>query len=172
LRHLPEGVFKYHAVQWAAIAISTGRPGQASDFVQETELDRLFQAMTRQLGLRRFKQGISLICDGRLTSKNTEMMFLLGSCSLLQIENCTPAVVDFVYYVFDEEHTIESLSKLEESGHTFHHEDFFVDLGISDHFNTQHLSHAPDVASIFHSHGFAGGDYIEASERLYVEAAE
>ncbi|PBK59892.1 hypothetical protein ARMSODRAFT_1070873 [Armillaria solidipes] len=161
------GIFKDHVVQCATAAINADGPGQASDSAQKTEADHRFQAMTRQPSLRHFKKGISLI--SRWTGneyRDMEKVFLSD------IASAFAPVLGFVYYAHYEEHTNESLRKLEESWRTFHVEkDVFVELGIRDHFNIPKIHSMSHYPSMIHSHGSAGGYNTEVSEHLHIDAS-
>ncbi|SJL14960.1 uncharacterized protein ARMOST_18437 [Armillaria ostoyae] len=176
LHQLHKGVFKDHVVKWATAAINADGPGQASDSTQKTEVDRRFQAMTRHPSLRHFKKGISLISQWTGNEyKNMEKVFLsvIAGSADKSVTKCVRAVLDFVYYAHYEEHTSESLKKLEESWHTFHKEkDIFVELGIRDHFNIPKIHSMSHYASMIRSHGSAGGYNTEASERLHIDYAK
>ncbi len=176
LHQLHKGVFKDHVVKWATAAINADGPGQASDSTQKTEVDHRFQAMTRHPSLRHFTKGISLILQWMGNEyKNMEKVFLsvIAGSADKSVTKCVHAVLDFVYYAHYEEHTTESLRKLEESWHTFHKEkDIFVELGIREHFNIPKIHSMSHYASMIRSHGSAGGYNTEASERLHIDYAK
>ncbi|KAK0445549.1 hypothetical protein EV421DRAFT_1902490 [Armillaria borealis] len=176
LHQLHKGVFKDHVVKWATAAINTDGPERVSDSMQKIEVDGRFQAMTRHPSLCHFSKGISLISQWMGNEyKNMEKVFLsvIAGSADESVTKCVRAVLDFVYYAHYEEHTTESLKKLEDSWHTFHEEkDIFVELGIRDHFNIPKIHSMSHYASMIRSHGSAGGFNTEASERLHIDYAK
>ncbi len=176
LHQLHKGVFKDHVIKWATAAINTDGPERVSDSMQKIEVDSHFQAMTHHPSLRHFKKGILLISQWTGNEyKNMEKVFLsvIAGSADESVTKCVRAVRDFVYYAHYEEHTTESLQKLEDSWHTFHEEkDIFIELGIHDHFNIPKIHSMSHYASMIRSHGSAGGFNTEASERLHIDYAK
>ncbi|KAK0460240.1 uncharacterized protein EV420DRAFT_1478757 [Desarmillaria tabescens] len=173
LHQLHKGVFKDHVIKWATTVVNVDGPEHQIDGLQKAEVDCRFQAMTRHPSLRHFKKGISLISQWTGNEyKNMEKVFLsiMAGCVDEEVMKCIRAVLDFIYFAHYEEHTTESLKKLEDSWHTFHkHKEIFIDQGIRDHFNIPKIHSMYHYASMIHSHGSAGGYNMEASERLHID---
>ncbi|KAK0243557.1 hypothetical protein EDD85DRAFT_919323 [Armillaria nabsnona] len=165
LHQLHKGTFKDHMVKWATAAIN-----------QKSEVDHRFQAMTHHLSLRHFKKGISLISQWTGNEyKNMEKVFLsvIAGVADEEVTWCIRGVLDFIYYAHYEEHTTESLKKLEDSWRTFHdHKHVLVDQEIRNHFNIPKIHSMAHYASMICSHGSAGGYNTEASERLHIDFAK
>ncbi|PBK70867.1 hypothetical protein ARMSODRAFT_884244 [Armillaria solidipes] len=176
LHQLHKGAFKDHMVKWATAAINVEGPERFVDAQQKSEVDRRFQAMTRHPSLRHFKKGISLISQWMGNEyKNMEKVLLsvIAGVADEEVTQCVRGVLDFIYYAHYEEHTTESLKKLEDSWRTFHdHKHVFVDQEIRDHFNIPKIHSMAHYASMIRSHGSAGGYNTEASERLHIDFAK
>lgn len=168
LHQLHKGMFKDHMVKWATAAINVDGPDRFVDAQQKSEVDHRFQAMTRHPSLQHFKKGISLISQWTGNEyKNMEKVFLsvIAGAADEEVTQCVRGVLDFIYYAHYEEHTTESLKKLEDSWHTFHnHKHVFVDQEIHDHFNIPKIHSMAHYASMICSHGSTGGYNTEASE--------
>ncbi|KAK0461537.1 hypothetical protein IW261DRAFT_1554347 [Armillaria novae-zelandiae] len=139
LHQLYKSAFKDHLVKWTTAAVN------------KLEVDHHFQAMMHHPSLQYFKKGVSLVFQWTHNKhKNMEKKknILIGYCR---------AVLDFIYYAHYEEHTTESLQKLEEAWHTFHdHKAVFIEQGICKHFNIPKIHSMTHYASTIHSHGSAG----------------
>ncbi|SJL15899.1 uncharacterized protein ARMOST_19407 [Armillaria ostoyae] len=87
-----------------------------------------------------------------------------------EVIECMQSVLDFIYYAHFEEHTDESLSKLDEAWHTFHDKKaVFIDLDIRQHFNIPKVYSTIHYASIIWSHGTADSFNTEASKHLHID---
>ncbi|KAK0472256.1 hypothetical protein IW261DRAFT_1553379 [Armillaria novae-zelandiae] len=124
----------------------------------KSEVNHCFQAMTCHPSLQHFKKGISLVSQWTGNEyKNMEKTFLsvIAGCADSNVTTCIWAVLDFIYYAHYEEHTTESLQKLEEAWCTFHdHKAVFIEQGIHEHFNIPKIHSIAHYASTIHSHGY------------------
>ncbi|KAK0493099.1 hypothetical protein EDD18DRAFT_1310710 [Armillaria luteobubalina] len=134
LHQLHKGVFKDHLVKWMTSVIDVEEGVKPED-----EVDRRFKTMTRHPNLRHFKKGISLVTQWTGNEyKNMEKVFLsiIAGAAPWEVTVCVHAVLDFIFYAHFEEHTDESLEKLDEAWRTFHrHKDIFIDLDTCNDFN-------------------------------------
>ncbi|KAK0223918.1 hypothetical protein IW262DRAFT_1547637 [Armillaria fumosa] len=173
LHQLHKGVFKDHVVKWATAAVEVDGPEQSRDSLQKAEVDHRFQAMTCHPSLCHFKKGISLILQWMGNEyKSMEWVFLsviMGAADE-SVTKSVRAILDFIYFSHYEEHTTESLKKLEDSWFTFHEEKaVFVELGIRGHFNIPKIHAMSHYVSMICNYGSAGGYNTEASERLHID---
>ncbi|KAK0216895.1 hypothetical protein IW262DRAFT_1507425 [Armillaria fumosa] len=155
LHQLHKGVFKDHVVKWATAAV---------------------EAMTCHPSLHHFKKGISLISQWMGNEyKSMERVFLsviMGAADE-SVTKSVRAILDFIYFSHYEEHTTESLKKLEDSWLTFHEEKaVFVKLGIRSHFNIPKIHAMSHYVSMICNYGSAGGYNTEASEHLHIDYAK
>ncbi|PBK83046.1 hypothetical protein ARMGADRAFT_1048524 [Armillaria gallica] len=143
---IPNILHQLHKGMFKDHVISWSTEAVDADKLKE-ELDCHFRAMT---------------CHPSL--KNMEKVFLL-------VLN----VLDFIYYYYThfEEHTDESLSKLDEVWHTLHDKKaVFINLDIWQHFNIPKVHSTTHYALMIQSHGTADGFNTEASECLHIDFAK
>ncbi len=149
LHQLHKSVFKDHLVKWTASTIDVDDGRKPDD-----EIDYWFKAMTRHPSLRHFKKGISLVTQWTGNEyKNMEKIFLsvIAGAANWEVTVCVRAVLDFIYYAHFEEHTDESLAKLE-AWCTFHrHKNIFIDLNAHNDFNIPKIHSTMHYAAMIRS---------------------
>ncbi|KAK0484111.1 hypothetical protein EDD18DRAFT_1430165 [Armillaria luteobubalina] len=150
---LKDGIFKDHLVKWTTSVIDIEEGVKPED-----------------------EKGISLVTQWTGNEyKNMEKVFLsvIAGAAPWEVTVCVHAMLDFIFYAHFEEHTDESLEKLDEAWHTFHrHKDIFIDLDTRNDFNILKIHSMLHYTEAIHSRGTADRFNTEASERLHIDYAK
>jgi hypothetical protein len=167
LHQLHNGLIGDHLVPWLEAIINEDN---------EEELDNRFRALYPHSGLRRFRDGISVISQWSGNEHRALEKVILGMIADVvphRVFLATEALLTLVYYMRWESHDDTSLSAIYAALDAFHdNKDIFVQLGLREDFNFPKLhaiQHYVDSIRLF---GSADGYNTEISERLHIDFAK
>jgi hypothetical protein len=167
LHQLHNGLIGEHLIPWLQAIISEDN---------EDELDNRFRVLYPHSGLRRFRDGISVISQWSGNERRALEKNILGIIIDVvphRVYLATEALLTLVYYMRMESHDDTSLDAIYRALDTFHeNKDAFVELGLRSHFNFPKLhaiQHYVDSIRLF---GSADGYNTEIGERLHIDFAK
>ncbi|KIY71495.1 hypothetical protein CYLTODRAFT_390132 [Cylindrobasidium torrendii FP15055 ss-10] len=170
---LHKGVFHDHLVKWCTCACLGDQSSKAE---RERELDDRYRALPLHSSLRHFKKGIS--ATQQWTGKEFKAMektflgILAGAVDARVIRTAKGAL-DFIFYAQFEEHTTETLERMDRAWCQFHeHKDIFISLGQRAHFNINKIHNIKHYIDHIRARGTADGYNSEATERLHIDYAK